>query len=274
MECLSCRYKLSDKEIKTCMGLCQKCGRDSLIDKLKISVIVTTKSNAYNINRLTNSLKINREKIYEYIVVDAGTPDLSDALDQYPGCIVLDGSGSNRGEGKNIGIRYSSGDIIVFLNDDTEISYDYFDEINKWIPYFGIIAGYSRNPIGADMPRVPCFIDGNDISYPTCNLVVRSKVFNDVGLFDGSFITAEDIDFNYRCIKKGYSIFFNPKMIVNHYHRSSVKGFLKQSFWNGYGRRQLNRKYDGLKHEHGIGFRNILRLGSGFLGYILGDLFK
>ncbi len=48
---------------------------------------------------------------------------------------------------------------------------------------------------------------------------------------------------------------YNPKMKVYHYQRSTRKGFAKQAFWNGYGRKQLNRIHPELKHghQHGVG---------------------
>ena len=65
-------------------------------------------------------------------------------------------------------------------------------------------------------------------------------------------------------------------MKVFHYHRNTFNGFAKQAFWNGYGRKQLNRKHTELKtsHQHGIKIKSILRLGFGFLGYVFGDIIK
>jgi hypothetical protein len=65
-------------------------------------------------------------------------------------------------------------------------------------------------------------------------------------------------------------------MTIYHYQRTTKKGFIKQAFWNGYGRKQLNKIHPELMHEHqhGFGLKNFVRLGFGFLGLRLGRLFK
>ena len=248
------------------------------VSNASISIIVTTKSKTSNIIRLTESLHPIKKYIHEYIIVDAGTPDIYniviDSFKDFP--IIIDGTGTNRSSGKNLGVKYSSGGILVFLNDDTEICNDYILEVKKSMVISNVAVGYSSNPLGRDMSRVSCCVDGIDISYPSCNMVCMKSVFDRVGLFNESMVTAEDMDFNYRCIKHGFNIFYNPRLRVHHFHRSTFKGFARQAFWNGYGRRQLNRIHPELKklHDYGLGFKSLERLGFGFLGYMSGDLFK
>jgi len=241
----------------------------------RITVIVTTKSNMKNILRLTNSLYPFYKQLYEFIIVDAGTPNLKDSSHYtliFPR--IIKGEKTTRGEGKNIGLKKATGDIIVFFDDDVEIDKNYFKELRKSIKHSDIVAGYSPNPIGKDMPRVPVYVKGQDITYPTCNIAYRRKVTDKIGYFKKELITAEDIEYNCRCVKSGFTITYNPKMIVYHYHRTTLKGFAKQAFWNGYGRRQFNRIHKNMSHIHGFSPKGILRLGFGFLGYILGDLFN
>ena len=134
----------------------------------------------------------------------------------------------------------------VFVADasrDTELS----DEVKSWGKEYGL---------NVEVHRIPGSVAES-----------RNKTM--------SFLD-EDIDFNIRCVKAGYVIGYNPKMIVFHYHRSSFRGFARQAFWNGYGRKQLNLKYPDLKHmhQHGLRFRNICRLGFGALGYLTGGVVR
>ena len=242
---------------------------------MKISVITTTKSNMQNILRLAKSLYPLYEELYEFIIVDAGTPDLKDASNycfNFPK--IIDGEGTTRGEGKNIGIKNAKGDVIVFFDDDVKVDKNWFKELKKSLRHSDIVAGYSPNPYGKDMARVPVYINGQDITWPTCNIAYKRKVIDSVGYFKKELITAEDIEYNCRCVKKGFTITYNPKMIAKHYHRETLKGFAKQAFWNGYGRRQFNRIHKNMSHIHGFSPKGILRLGFGFLGYVLGDLFN
>ena len=218
-----------------------------------------------------------RKEVHEFIVVDAGTPDLADiVLEDFKFPQIINGKGSSRGGGKNIGIKKASGDVIAFLDDDTEVTDNWIIEMTKTLKHSDIVAGWSTNPGGKNLPRVSIDVKGQDITLPSCNIAYKKEVFDKVGLFDEEMITAEDIDFNYRCIQKGFTIDYNPKMKVFHHHRIAFKGFAKQAFWNGYGRKQLNKKHPELKkmHQHGVKLRSIIRLGFGILGFIFGGLFK
>ena len=242
---------------------------------MKISLVTTTKSKTQNIVRLMQSVNKIRKEVHEFIIVDAGTPNIDDIIiEDFKFPQIIDGKGSSRGGGRNIGIKKASGDVIAFLDDDTEVDLDWIKELKKSMKNHDIVAGYSPNPIGATMPRVPIFIEGQDVTWPTCNIAYKRKIFDKVGYFDPDMVTAEDIDLNLRCVTEGFIISYNPKMIAKHYHRSTFKGFAKQAYWNGYGRKQFNKKYPNLKHEHqhGVGFKNIFRLGFGFIGYVTGSI--
>jgi len=240
---------------------------------MNISLVVTTKSNKNNIIRLVNSLLPVMKLLHEVIFVDAGTPELEETvhrLSLFPQ--IIDGTGSSRGEGKNIGIRKATGDVIVFLDDDTEVTNSWLPQLVRSIRYGDIVAGYSPNPLGRDLPRVSTYYKGQDLSFPSCNIAFKKKVFDSVGLFDPSMITAEDMELNFRCVKEGFTIHYDPLMVVYHYHRPSFHGFLRQAFWNGYGRKQLDKRCPELRHghQHGMQPKVLVRLGVGFLGYMFG----
>ncbi|UCF13547.1 MAG: glycosyltransferase [Thermoplasmatales archaeon] len=243
---------------------------------MKISIIITTKNEEYNISRLLKSiLKIKNE--IEVIVIDAGSTDKTcEIAKNYDFVKLISAPSSLRGGGRNIGIKKSSGDVIVFLDADTELTDEWYSELVSSMKRYDIVAGYSPDPEGRHLPRVPIYVNGQDITYPTCNIAYKREIFEKVGYFREEMITAEDVELNYRCVKAGYLIFYNPKMIIYHYQRTTRVGFARQAFWNGYGRRQLNRIHPELKHmhQHGMGLKNLIRLGIGFLGLSLGRLFK
>jgi glycosyltransferase involved in cell wall biosynthesis len=209
----------------------------------------------------------------EVIVVDAGSTDKTcETIRKYNFIQLISAPGALRGEGRNIGIKKARGDYIAFLDGDTETTAAWYDELAKSIKNYDIVAGYSPDPKERQLPRVTAYVNGQDITYPTCNIAYKREIFEKVGYLRDDMITAEDIELNYRCIKAGYRIFYNPKMIVYHYQRPTRKGFAKQAFWNGYGRKQLDMIHPELKHshEHGMTLKNMMRLGFGFLGFTLG----
>lgn len=177
------------------------------------------------------------------------------------------------GANRNFGVKKSNGDVIAFLDADTQIVDGWLDELISSMRGYDIVAGYSPDPDGKHLPRVPIYVDGQDITYPTCNIAYRREVFDKVGYFREDMKRGSDCEFNYRCVKAGYIIGYNPKMKVYHHQKDSFRGFAKQAFWNGYARKQLNRIHPDLKHrhQHGVSLKNLARLGFGFLGYVSGN---
>ena len=56
------------------------------------------------------------------------------------------------------------------------------------------------------------------------------KIAEEIGGFDEDMITGNDFEFNLRINKRGYKLFFNPKIRSYYYARSTWRGFLKQTF--------------------------------------------
>jgi len=248
----------------------------SRVEKMreKVSIIIPVRECAKDINVLLNSLvKLSLHKKTEVIVIDSDSKDYTiDIVKNFGFPIFIQAGKTSKGEARNIGIKKATGDIIVNIDSDTEILEGWYEAIIKSMNQYDIVAGYAPDPKGNHLPRVPIYIDGQDITYPCCNIAHKRKVFNDVGFYDTTQNLPEDIEFNYRCVKKGYVIHYNPKMKLHHYQRSSKIGFAKQAFWNGEARYELDKIHPEFRHshQHGVGFKNMARLGFGFFGYYFG----
>ena len=69
---------------------------------------------------------------------------------------------------------------------------------------------------------------------PTANLAIRKATLDEIGLFDPVCKTSgEDLDLCIRMAKTKWELFFEPRAIVRHKHRTTLAGLLKQ--WYGYG---------------------------------------
>ena len=76
---------------------------------------------------------------------------------------------------------------------------------------------------------------------PTCFMLIKSSVFNSVGIMDEKyFVYYDDTDFIYRATQKGYKIFYYPHYKVYHKVSSSTGGW-ETPFTIYYGNR--NRLY-------------------------------
>lgn len=248
---------------------------------MKLSIIITTRNEERNIRDLLDSLVI-QEKPFEVLVVDSHSSDNTQEIVKryavlFP-FIKLLIKGGTRGQSRNFGVKVADSDYVAFIDGDCIANPFWLRELRRALNHSPIAAGKTIN-IGyhafEDLDRVELHYRGVDLTFPSCNLAYRKDVFEEAGGFDTSFVTAEDIDLNFRAVSKGHKIRYNENAIVYHRARGSFIGFFKQAFWNGYGRKQLTSKHGSLWGNYrssGMLKRSITplylaRLVVAFLGY-------
>jgi glycosyltransferase involved in cell wall biosynthesis len=216
---------------------------------MKISVVLNLLNEKRHIRDLLDSL-ITQEQPFEIVIVDAGSWDgtvetIKEYMVKYPDVKFYHKPGS-RGESTNYGIMKSTGDAMATIGGDCIANPFWLREMRKSLKDYDIVAGKTIN-IGyhafEDLERVELFHQGVDISYPSASMVWKKEVFDKVVGFDPWFVTAEDIDLNLRGVSEGFKFGHNPDAIVYHRTKGSFRGFLKQAFWNGWGRKQLTMKH-------------------------------
>lgn len=190
---------------------------------------------------------------YEVLYVDNGSRDRAGELvrERYPSARVLELE-HNQGyaEGNNTGFRNTSGNLVVFLNEDTVVHRSWLREliaavdsspqiaaghaniIQPWYPEFAGITERAAAP-AAYTSEVNRFgyigyrrLSSADRLYDTLFLhgvcvVIRRSVGEDLGyVFDPAFFAyAEDLDLGLRVRALGYRSVVVPKAVVYHKHR-------------------------------------------------------
>jgi len=237
---------------------------------MKYSIIIPTLNCREEVQRLLDSMmlcKIDKKPETEVIFVDAGSNDGTQE--------VIDDSfakkylfyGISKGLARSKGIIEAKGKIIINLDSDVEITSSWFDVMKFATEKNDIVAGYSPHPKRGHIPRVPIWVNGQDITWPFCNIAHKKEIFDTVGLIKDTELS-EDIDFNYRCVKEGFIISYSPKMKVYHNHTQNKKEFVKQAFLYGRCRYQLKKRYpELLKNQQSI-IKNFVRLSFGGFGYL------
>lgn len=149
-------------------------------------------------------------------------------------------------KGNNIGIKaalgdkceyimLSNNDVALVNNDTLEVMVDRMDtsDIDILCPkiyYYSdpkVIwaAGgkYIKNDtrtrhIGAKEVDKGQFDEEKEIRYtPTCFVIIRAKVFDEIGIMDERFfVYYDDTDFMYRALKEGKKIVYTPKTFILH----------------------------------------------------------
>ncbi|HLH86413.1 MAG TPA: glycosyltransferase [Thermoplasmataceae archaeon] len=249
---------------------------------IPISVVITVRNEARNIRDLLDSLVV-QEGPFELVAVDSDSEDgTGEIILSYDSVFPVNylRRRCSRGEGRNLGVASSRYDHIVFLDGDSVCDRDLLHSYRKQFDAgYELIAGVNR-PTGksqfAGLQRVKLMVNGFEITSPSSNLGYTKPLFIRLGGFDQSFVTAEDIDLNFRAVTANAKFTVCENCVAFVKTRNSYTSFMKQAFWNGYGRGQLRLKHRrdwNLVQKAGYGggsrpVQNALRLLLGSLGYV------
>ena len=95
------------------------------MEKDLVSIVILNYNGKEFLENCINSIKSETEKKYEIIVVDNASPDNSghESAKKYPDCkFILNEKNVGVPEGLNIGIRNSSGEFIILMNNDVKVT--------------------------------------------------------------------------------------------------------------------------------------------------------
>ena len=233
-------------EIKTLYAKCDRMiSETNVFDYVSVSVIILNWNGGDYLMRCVDSVMKTDYPgdLLEVIIVDNGSIDGSARLAKkmYPQIKLIE-NGRNLGfcVGNNIGIKHSSGDIVVLLNNDTIVDRNWIKEILKYAqdPRVGIIGcklyfpgtkiiqslgfrmrflGYWES-IGAGQEDNGQFDKFGCVDYVSgAALAVKRKVLDKIGLLDPTFYAYyEDVDICYRARQAGYKV-VTSNAIVYHY---------------------------------------------------------
>lgn len=172
-----------------------------------ISIVTITYNNYDELIKTINS--IPKSDIVESIVINGGQCNkTSEFLRNYSGKSI-----SEKDEGIadafNKGIKICSGDYIMFLNaGDILLSPSYLQNANSLLDENPNVAFVHSNIIFCDQLGTELFIKpqmenvGRGMPYHHQTMIVRKKVFNEIGFFKKQLKYAMDFDFVVRMEKK------------------------------------------------------------------------
>jgi len=226
---------------------------------------------------------------HETIVVDNASDDLDETAfrERFPK-IVLIANNENAGyaRGNNQGIERASGDYILLLNPDTEVTEGALghliefmdthpdaaaagpklvrpdgtiDRSVRGLPYPGPIAweflGLAKlfpksRRFGAYRMTYFAYDEIAEVDQPmgSC-LILRKTAIEDIGLMDEQFpIFFNEVDWLYRAKQKGWKVYFTPGATVVHHGAAATRQA---------GRRKMKREsHDSLLRFYDKHFRN------------------
>ncbi len=255
----------------------------------KVSVIVPVYNSHKTIGLCLDALLKSDFRDIEVICADDGSRDRS--CDIIGGIASLDGrvrllrlAHAGPAFARNAGVAASSGNILFFVDSDVIVEKDTITKLLSVIDRDGIAcAGGMVKPHTLDT----CYdkfqqqwysyefgsISGKVYALPTSNLMVVRAIFDSLGGFDVAFRypSAEDYDFCYRVIRKGYFIYYRSDAAVTHLHPQCFGDFIRRPFLYQREAVKLRLKSGStLTNELAMVYYMLLRIKSCRMNYLPG----
>lgn len=231
------------------------------------SIIIVSLNGSGVISRALQSIRASDYESYEVILVDNGSTDNLEQLvkAQFPEVRLIQ-SPINIGfaGGNNLGLREANGDILVLLNDDTEVRSGW---LSAWAnaarehPQWGILGCKLLYPDGKTIQHAGGVIEANALSshigreqlddgrfdavrlcdYVTgAAMAIRRDVLNLLGGLDEKYypIYFEETDYCWQVRRIGHEVLYIPDCVAIH-HESRTQGAWSFKFLLRYTRGRM-----------------------------------
>ena len=200
-------------------------GSASMLPAGRVSVLVPTVDRYPYLLKLLEQLRQQTVPPHEVVVVDQTARDLrtTDMESRVPGLplrlITLDRAGQC--SSRNAGLEKATGDYILFLDDDDEVSQDLIERHLRNLGRFRseVSSGVAAEVGAGPLPESFSFTRASDV-FPTNNTLVEREVLVRSGLFDLAFerFPRADHDLGMRIYLTGTFMVMDPDISVLHHH--------------------------------------------------------
>lgn len=217
----------------------------------EVSIIVPVYNCAHT---LEETLTLLKEQDYkgkiEIIVIDNNSKDDSNKIAQkIPNIIIgYQKNIQNAAATRNKGIEIARGEIIAFIDGDCIPAKDWIKQAVNTIENTGVdriggkigVKPLSRqSSIYSLLDALFCFnqecVVNQMQSCMTGNLIVKRKVFDQIGIFNQDYFEMEDIEFGLRAANANISVAYSKDCIVWHQPRNTLQEIWEKSKRNGKG---------------------------------------
>lgn len=198
---------------------------------------------------------------WEVLVCDNGSSDATRDIvrqwsQRHPAIRLVDAS-ARRGPAaaRNIGVSVSRGRLIAFCDADDIVADGWVDALEEALERHDFVAGRfelellrSRSPFSVswspqleELTRIP-YLPGF-VTAGAGNMAMKREVFESIGGFDESALTAEDDDLCLRAQLVGWTLTFVPQMVLHVRQRAGLRAVWHQALSYGTGARRLQHRY-------------------------------
>lgn len=121
----------------------------------------------------------------------------------------------------------------------------------------------------ADTATFPRHYTNSEVNnLPGVNSSFKKEVINEVGEYDEKLFRGEDVDYNWRTIKKGWKVIYIPDIKVSHIHRPTWIGLLRQHYMYGRAHFLVRRKWPDMYSYYPIKINSFYSLLKWFASWV------
>lgn len=194
----------------------------------------------------------------EAIVVDSGSRDRTGDLAAAAGARVLREDRPGAAAARNAGMRVARGELVAFLDSDCIPRPGWLGHIAGALqdaPAIGgtggrILAAPSTNLLARHAERAGYIMQEEGLGDPflpyllTANCCYRRAALERLGGFDEELRSGEDTDLAWRMqLQLRLGVAFAPEAVVEHVHRTTLRGLWRQWVRYGWGGVQLEERF-------------------------------
>lgn len=245
----------------------------------KFSIVIPTYNTEIVLDECLNALchQSQKEASFEVIVVnDGGNNKASAIVNRYKNKLSLRYFYQNNNgpaAARNLGIRMAEGEIILFLDDDSLPTSNWFEStVNAWnkYPHYDGIGGYTTYDMAEN---IYCRVNSHffnwylrqytdDQQHPflvTCNAGYKKSMLNRVNNFDETFKkpSGEDRDLNIKIAKVGGKLRIEKDILVYHDRDLTFKSTVKKHYNYGKAAYNIYTRYPALKRLNRSAYINL-----------------
>lgn len=211
-----------------------------------ISFVIPAKNEETSIPITINAIKKYAFGFdYEIIVINHNSSDATGAVAESLGARVFNKVGGTIGSARNFGAKNSIYDVLIFVDADVSLSYEWQQEIGSVLNkvrnnYLYMTGSHCIPPSdGSWLERYWFSSFSQDVMTThlgTGHMIISSRLFEEVGGFNEELKTGEDYDICQRAKSIGATLENNPRLIVLHRdYPQNLVDFFKRERWHGRG---------------------------------------
>ena len=226
---------------------------------MKLTVLIATYNRKKMLAECLRHLLEGAEELPDEVIVVVGGRDGSDEVVRHhsktcPFVKLVEVENKSLGDSQNKGLAHCSGDIVATLDDDAFVFADWAMMVKRAHhehPEAGCIGGrivnfFPNNLVARLESHIGLPYDRDKGFYTRTvagvSCTYKREVVRKVGRFDDSLPAGMDSDYNWRVLKAGYKVWFDPRIRMYHMNRTTLRDFLKQQTWYGRGYYLVRKK--------------------------------